>query len=98
MLAGLTHEDFAKRVHQKCQVHHGPSSLEMELIECRKLGAAGRKESQREPFALVFRGPKTPVLSQRMYPIEFQELGTLEIFIVPVGPDESGVQYEAIFT
>jgi len=98
MLAGLTHQDFAKCVHQKCQVRHGSSSLEMELIECRKLGAPGRKEAQREPFALLFRGPHTPILPQRMYPIDFQELGTLEIFIVPIGPDDSGMQYEAIFT
>ena len=98
MLAGLTHEDFAKSVHRKCHVHHGSLTLEMELIECRKLSTSARNEAQRQPFTLVFRGPKTPVLSQRMYPIEFQELGTLEIFIVPVGPDESGMQYEAIFT
>jgi hypothetical protein len=98
MLAGLTHQDFAKCVRQKCQVHQGPISLEMELIECRKLGPLGREESKREPFALLFRGPKAPVLSQRMYRMEFQELGTLEIFIVPVGPDGSGMQYEAIFT
>jgi hypothetical protein len=98
MLAGLTHQDFAKCVHQKCQVHRGPTSVEMELIECRKLGSPGRTESQREPFALLLRGPKSPVLSQQMYPIDFQGLGTLEIFIVPLGPDESGMQYEAIFT
>jgi len=98
MLAGLTHETFTKCLNQKCQVHHQHGNLEMELIECRKLGARGRNESQREPFALLFRGPKGPILSQQTYQFDFEHLGTLEIFIVPIGPDESGVQYEAIFT
>jgi hypothetical protein len=97
MIAGLTHEAFAKCLNQKCQLHHGLVKLEMELIECRKLGAPGPNQGQREPFALLFRGPRGPILPQRTYQFDFGQLGTLEIFIVPIGPDESGMQYEAIF-
>jgi hypothetical protein len=97
MPGALTQEDFAKCVNRKCQVHHGPSTLELQLVECRKLSAPG-SSGQREAFALLFRGPKTPVLPQQTYQFDFEPLGAVEIFIVPLGPDESGMRYEAIFT
>jgi len=98
MLHSLTHESFAKYIHHVCPVHGGPGNVELELVECRKLGAPCAKASRREPFILLFRGPHSPVLPQRIYAFDFSELGTLEIFIVPVGPDGTGMQYEAIFT
>ena len=93
----LTQEDFQKCVNQTCQVHHESNSLELQLIECRKLSPSGRRGGRREPFALLFHGPKTPILPQRMYRFDFLQLGIVEIFIVPIGPDGSGMQYEAIF-
>ena len=97
MQGALTQEDFAKCVNQACQVHHGPKNVEMQLIECRKLHNPGARAGHREPFALLFRGPKTPILEQRMYLFDFQHLGPVEIFIVPIGPDELGMRYEAVF-
>ena len=52
---------------------------------------------ERTPFSIVFRGPLEPVLPQRIYRFEHDELGSFELFIVPIGPDESGMQYEAVF-
>ena len=98
MTDGPTHQDFAKCVNQKCRVFYESGSVEMELTECRKAGVLGRKDGPREPFALLFRGPKTPVLPQRIYRFDFEQLGAIEIFIVPIGRDESGMSYEAIFT
>jgi Domain of unknown function (DUF6916) len=97
MVEKLTHENFARYVNHKCQVHHSSGSLEMELIECRKLPIPVKSEGQRQPFALLFRGPKVPALPQHTYQVEFERLDNFEIFIVPVGPDEHGMQYEAIF-
>jgi hypothetical protein len=94
--AGPTHEEFAKRVNSVCRVHHGSSSVEMHLLECRKLNSPPRS-GHREPFALLFRGPKAPVLPQRIYQFDFEDLGPVEMFIVPIGPDDSGMRYEAIF-
>lgn len=96
--ATLTHEIFSKCARQRCRVQHPAGTLEVELVECRKLTLPGRSGAKREPFALLFRGPMTPVLTQRIYPIEFSGLGVVEIFIVPIGPDSGFMQYEAIFT
>lgn len=53
---------------------------------------------RRAPFALDFRGPPDPVLPQAIYRLRNDGLGPLDIFIVPVGRDDGGTDYEAIFT
>ena len=52
----------------------------------------------RVPFSLVFRGPWEPVLPQGIYGIEHDELGSLPIFIVPIGREDDGVRYQAAFS
>lgn len=50
-----------------------------------------------EAFALLFRGPSEKPLPQRIYPLSHDKLGRLDIFLVPVGIDEKGRYYEAMF-
>ena len=51
-----------------------------------------------EPFSLLFVGPRENPIPQATYSIEHAELGTLDIFLVPIGPDASGQpRYEAVF-
>lgn len=35
---------------------------------------------------------------QGIHRVEHEQLGSLEIFLVPLGPDQQGMRYEAIFT
>jgi hypothetical protein len=39
-----------------------------------------------------------PVLPQRIYHLEHPEVGGFDLFLVPVGPNAQGMQYEAVFT
>jgi hypothetical protein len=55
-------------------------------------------DRSRIPFSVVFHGPLDPVLPQRIYRLRDDELGDLDIFIVPIGPEGEAMQYEAIFT
>jgi hypothetical protein len=76
-------------------------TIEAELIEARALAdPAGTRAaaSRRIPFALSFRTALECALPQRIYAVGHHEMGTLEIFLVPVGPDSAGMVYEAIFT
>jgi hypothetical protein len=98
VLEKLTHDDFSKWLKQKFQIQHDGGTLEVELIECRALTSPRRSGAEREPFALIFRGPRQPVLAQRIYKFEGGTLDPLEMFIVPVGPDAIGMRYEAIFS
>ena len=54
--------------------------------------------SQRAPFSLFFVGPPELVLPQGMYKFESPDLTLPELFIVPVSNDETGTEYEAVFT
>lgn len=49
-------------------------------------------------FVLVFRGPNRPALPQRMYNLQHEKLGKIEMmFLVPVAEDKNGRFYEAVF-
>lgn len=66
--------------------------------------SAGRRrrnapsDRKREPFSLFFVGPPETILPQGMYTFESPELSLGGLFIVPIGKDETGTDYEAVFT
>jgi hypothetical protein len=74
------------------------STLDLEFVSVTP-GAVSPNAARgrRVPFSIVFRGPLEPLLPQRVYCFEHDELGTFELFVVPIGPDEAGMQYEAVF-
>jgi hypothetical protein len=89
---------FAPHVGTELRVDHGEDApLVIRLTEVR---AAGRQPGapRQEPFVLVFEGPVAPILPQATYTLEHDTLGSVDIFLVPVGrhPD-GGIQYEAVF-
>jgi hypothetical protein len=55
-------------------------------------------EGARQPFTLLFHGVFDPWLPQAIYPFDHPALGEFDMFIVPVGPDEVGMRYEAVFS
>lgn len=69
--------------------------LDFTLESARQLG---EQPGGREPFGLLFRGPGRPSLPQATYPLKHARLGAIEIFIVPVAQNATGVLYQAIFT
>ena len=52
----------------------------------------------RGPFSIVFLDASETVLPQRIYRLHHPDLGTFDLFLVPIGRDASGVRYEAVFT
>lgn len=51
-----------------------------------------------EPFSLLWRGPQAPQLQQGMHVVAHPAMEPAEIFLVPVGVDADGTQYQAIFS
>jgi hypothetical protein len=51
----------------------------------------------RAPFSLTFRGPRQPVFPQQIFHLDHDAMGALDVFLVPIGVEESGVLYEAVF-
>lgn len=97
MLEELTYSDFFKRVGEEFHVGTGAVAVGLVLSEVTDLARPENPSPRRKPFSLIFRGPFRPQLVQRIWPLEHAELGTLEIFLVPIGPDAEGMRYEAVF-
>lgn len=62
-------------------------------------GAQPFRPGGRAPFALLFRAAsRTLHLPQQIYGLEHPTFGRWEIFLVPIGPDEVGMRFEAHFS
>ena len=97
MLETLTHEDFDGRIGDPFVVA-GPDDVELtlKLAEVSVTGAA--VEGHRTPFALeFFEEGADRHLEQGTFSVEHAELGTFLLFLVPLGPGEAGMRYEAVF-
>ena len=93
MLEDFTVGTFSGHLGDSFRVHPEDSStLDLELVS-----STGLNEGSERPFSIVFRGPGDALLPQRIYRMEHAEIGAFEIFLVPIGPDEEGLRYEAIF-
>ena len=62
-----------------------------------KLSEGEAAKLKEESYSLIFRGPSDEPLRQRAYKMKHHALGDLEIFLVPVGKDDGGRYYEAVF-
>ena len=69
------------------------------LIQAQPIGSdASSRDGGRTPFSLEFSGPATPIFPQAIYRFSHATIGEFEMFIVPLGPADGGIRYEAIFT
>ncbi len=98
----LTLEDFAAHLDEPFAVDLGTDfpglePLVLTLIKAVPIETDQDLGERRAPFSLVFRGPGEPALAQRLYALDNETLGRLEIFLVPIGPVDEGMRYEAVF-
>ena len=97
----FTCDDFSDVVGQAFDVAvDAGSPLALELVQATEggeAGGAGPEGQVRQQFSLLFRGPLDPALPQGTYRLGHPRLGEMEIFLVPLGPDTEGMQYEAAF-
>ena len=75
------------------------SALELKVASVTDLGEhdPNRPAELPPPFTVVFHGPREPFLPQGVWRLEHDSTGPLDIFIVPIGPAEDAMQYEAAF-
>jgi hypothetical protein len=92
MADSLSLQDFVPHLHSRFKVA-GEEGCEIELT-----GAADLSNAGLEQFSLVFTGKASPWLPQSMYQLIHPQMGELELFLVPIGPDTAGMRYEAAFS
>jgi uncharacterized protein DUF6916 len=68
-------------------------SVELRLAEL----TDGKAAPGYELFSLFFHGPAAPRLDQATYTMVHPALGTVALFLVPVGALPGGIRYEALF-
>lgn len=90
----LTYQTFAQYLNTKFQVQvDAAQSVDLELTEVSELKASPGQEQ----FTLVFRGPDNLYLGQGTREFDHDQMGRCDLFIVPIGKDEKGYYYEAVF-
>jgi hypothetical protein len=67
--------------------------LELELINVIEHPSAPGQEQ----FSAIFRAPLNAPAAQGIYQLEHAQFGVFGIFLVPIGHDQQGIQYEALF-
>jgi len=94
MLEDLHQTVFEPLVHSAFRVSDGAgTSVAVKLVEV----AGHSTDPGQECFSLIFTGPSEPLLPQRIYTFEHEEIGAFALFIVPIGQTAAGIRYQAVF-
>ncbi|HXF09835.1 MAG TPA: hypothetical protein VN625_03555 [Desulfuromonadaceae bacterium] len=96
-LDGIRRNDFEQCVGEQFQIELGGKVITARLAAVTGLGFKSEGQQERESFTLLFHGPNQYRYPQGIYRVSHPKLGSLEIFLVPLGPDEKGMQLEAVF-
>jgi hypothetical protein len=94
MATDLQHEEFLKHLNTKFRIHVS----ETEVLESELTDISERMMSPRqERFSLVFRTGNETLIEQGQRTFDHDEMGNFSLFIVPIGRDDEGTYYEAVF-
>src|SRR3954465_7596348 len=94
-LATLRIDDFAPHLDAVFDMQLPAGAVPLKLVKVDPVGDSGRAGGA---FSLLFTAHEGPRLVQAIYPVMHPALGTMEIFLVPIGPLAGGNGYQAIFT
>ncbi len=97
-IALLTLNDFDTLINNVFTIRISDEiQLEAELIELTKLNNYSPLE--RNPFSIVFRTEqKNEYYEQGIFIVVHPEKGDLQLFLSPLGFDDVGMKYEAVFS
>lgn len=97
----LTHADFADRVGDGFEVvREDGSPVSLTLVsttEGTEAGGVGPDGATRLQFSLEFHGPADTPLPQATFRLVNDQIGELDLFLVPLGPQDGSIRYEAAF-
>ena len=96
MLENLTIESFTGHKGSTFRLVAAENgAVDLTLAEVTPLGDSGARQA----FSLIFHTPAgAPIAPQKVYRLEHEELGALDLFVVPLGPKGGVLRYEVIFT
>ena len=95
MTERISHENFSGHLNALFRVDVPDTSLELELVEVE--AAKPIDPSLREPFTLIFQGPKDPILAEGTYNVSNDSAGSFELYIIPIVSLGDQQLYQSIF-
>jgi hypothetical protein len=93
-LARLTMSDFSQHLEEVFEMRTTGGVVPLKLATVEWSGQSTRDGGA---FSLSFVAPAGPWQPQAIYPLAHPRLGTIEIFLVPIGPITGGNGYHAAF-
>ena len=97
MLEKLTIEDFSGRIGETFAATAQERPLTLTLRTADALYTPPGDQG-RTPFSLEFTDPEPEHVPQQTVEVRPVELGEFPLFVVPLGPSDDGMRYEAVFT
>ena len=94
----VTAETFAGREGETFSIAFADAVVELRLAAIERAPGHWGRSDRREPFSIALTGPRAPVLPQQIWPLDHEELGRLELVLVPLGEQDGLMRYEAVFT
>lgn len=96
-MANLTHDEFSKQIGTKFRIPFTGGDFNLTLAEVKAYMPQQNEQSGMERFSVFFDGPGDIRLPQQTYRLQHEEMGAIDLFLVPVSGDEKGFRYEAVF-
>jgi|ERR1051326_3877844 hypothetical protein len=99
-LGQFTLDDAQALVNKTFTVSVDGNEHQLKLFEASPIELRARRKSQlpkRSPFSIYFLGPREPILPQGTYTLGSDAAMFEMLFITPIGRDEEGTEYEAVF-
>ncbi|RDS81421.1 DUF6916 family protein [Dyella psychrodurans] len=90
-------EDFAGRLNQTFVVDVDQGRTPFVLVEATPLPFRPMHGMVRAPFSLVFHNTSPVLFPQRIYQMANPDMGQFGIFLVPIGRNQDGFLYQAVF-
>jgi Domain of unknown function (DUF6916) len=92
-LETLTIDSLRPRLNESFRLLASNVSLDLRLIEVQDLGDS----VNRRAFSLIFSAPERPIMAQAIYRLDNPATGPLDVFLVPLGPENGVFRYQAVF-
>lgn len=98
-MSELTEKSFAQHLNTKFRARaaEGAEPVELELVDVKGYSPGANEQDGMERFSLFLQGPAEAFLPQNTYALEHEQMGTHELFMVPVARNQQGFRYEIVF-
>jgi hypothetical protein len=98
----LTEATFAEHLNTNFRIHRGQlAAVDLKLIEVRRSEQSSKSslpaDTKQEGFSILFAAPSKIALPQGTYSVEHEQMGTFDLFIVPMRKTKKVQYYEAVF-